>query len=89
MKAYAAIASPGRNRDALIAEHAPMARRIALRIARRTPPWLTSDDLVGAALVGLAEAADRYDDGRAEPFAVAGASSTRRTCDRCASWSWY
>jgi len=55
-------------RDRLIAEHVEVARRIALRVARRVPPWLSEDDLVAAAMVGLAEAADRYDESRGEPF---------------------
>ncbi len=45
-----------------------MARRIALRLARRCPDWVDRDDLVAAAMLGLAEAAERYDEGRDEPF---------------------
>jgi RNA polymerase sigma factor for flagellar operon FliA len=45
-----------------------MARRIALRIARRTPSRGSPDDLVSAAMVGLAEAVDRFDPSRGEPF---------------------
>jgi RNA polymerase sigma factor for flagellar operon FliA len=59
---------PDRERDRLIAEHVDMARRIALRLARRLPPWLREEDLVGAAMIGLTEAADRYDPARGEPF---------------------
>ena len=69
MKAYArahAVRDPSRER--LIAEHMEMARRIALRVARRTPSWLSDEDLLAAAMVGLAEAAERYDEGRGEPF---------------------
>ncbi|HTE54150.1 MAG TPA: FliA/WhiG family RNA polymerase sigma factor [Kofleriaceae bacterium] len=55
-------------RNRLIAEFAPMARRVALRVARRTPAWIASEDLISAAMVGLAEAADRYDASRGEPF---------------------
>jgi RNA polymerase sigma factor for flagellar operon FliA len=55
-------------KNALVAEHAPMARRIALRVARRTPDWITSDELVAAAMLGLAEAVERYDATRGEPF---------------------
>jgi RNA polymerase sigma factor for flagellar operon FliA len=55
-------------RDRLITEHAEMARRIALRIGRRVPNWISSDDLVAAALLGLAEAADRFDPRRGESF---------------------
>lgn len=56
------------NRDRLIREHAEVARRIALRMARRCPDWISREDLVSAGMVGLIEAADRYDDSRQEPF---------------------
>jgi RNA polymerase sigma factor FliA len=55
-------------RDRLICEHAEAARRIALRMARRCPDWIAREDLVSAGLVGLVEAADRYDESRKEPF---------------------
>jgi len=57
-------------RDRLIAEHLDIARRIAGRVARRCPPWIAAEDLVAAGLLGLAEAAERYDDTRQEPFLV-------------------
>lgn len=56
------------SRDRLIREHADAARRIALRMARRCPDWVAREDLVSAGMVGLIEAADRYDDSRQEPF---------------------
>ena len=56
------------NRDRLIREHADVARRIALRMARRCPDWVAREDLVSAGMVGLIEAADRYDETRQEPF---------------------
>jgi RNA polymerase sigma factor for flagellar operon FliA len=69
MRAYASVnAKPVAERNRLIAEFAPMARRVALRVARRTPSWIAADDLVSAAMVGLAEAAERYDASRGEPF---------------------
>jgi RNA polymerase sigma factor for flagellar operon FliA len=55
-------------RNQLIAQHAEMARRIALKMARRCPTWVAREDLVAAGLLGLTEAARRYDDTRAEPF---------------------
>jgi RNA polymerase sigma factor FliA len=55
-------------RDALIRDHADAARRIALRMARRCPDWIQRDDIVSAGMLGLIEAADRYDDKRQEPF---------------------
>jgi RNA polymerase sigma factor for flagellar operon FliA len=56
------------NRDQLISTHADAARRIALKMARRCPDWIAREDLVSAGMVGLIEAADRYDDSREEPF---------------------
>jgi RNA polymerase sigma factor FliA len=55
-------------RDRLFAEHADMARRIALKLARRVPGLVAADDLVGAALLGLAEAVNRYTPDRNEAF---------------------
>ncbi len=55
-------------RDQLIVDHVDMARRIACRLARRLPPNITLDEVVAAAMLGLAEAADRYDSSRGEPF---------------------
>ena len=56
------------NRDRLIHAHADAARRIALKMAKRCPTWVAREDLVSAGMLGLIEAADRYDDSREEPF---------------------
>lgn len=37
-------------------------------MARKCPDWISRDDIVGAGMVGLIEAADRYDEAREEPF---------------------
>jgi RNA polymerase sigma factor for flagellar operon FliA len=55
-------------RDRLISQHTDVAKRIALKMARRCPTWVAREDLVAAGLLGLTEAARRYDDTRAEPF---------------------
>ncbi|HEY4243347.1 MAG TPA: FliA/WhiG family RNA polymerase sigma factor [Kofleriaceae bacterium] len=68
MKAYTQQKRPTSERDALIAEYIAVARRISLRMARRCPAWVSREDLVAAALVGLTEAADNYDPTRKEPF---------------------
>ncbi|MGE3453864.1 MAG: sigma-70 family RNA polymerase sigma factor [Kofleriaceae bacterium] len=52
----------------LISQHAELARRIALKMARRCPDWVAREDLVAAGLLGLTEAAQRYDESREEPF---------------------
>jgi len=64
------FAGPSSNssRDRLIRDHADAARRIALRMARRCPEWVAREDLVAAGMLGLIEAAERYDDTRQEPF---------------------
>jgi RNA polymerase sigma factor for flagellar operon FliA len=69
MKAYAQqLKSNTRERDRLITEHVEIARRISLRIARSCPDWISRDDIVAAGMIGLAEAAERYDETRQEPF---------------------
>jgi RNA polymerase sigma factor for flagellar operon FliA len=56
------------SRDRLIADHVDVARRIALRLARRCPAWIAREDLVAAGMLGLTEAAARYDVTRDESF---------------------
>jgi RNA polymerase sigma factor for flagellar operon FliA len=70
MKAYARVATSRSESSRLIHDHVDMARRIALRVARRLPDWIGADDVVAAAMVGLTEAAERYDSTRGEPFAA-------------------
>jgi RNA polymerase sigma factor for flagellar operon FliA len=56
------------SRNHLISEHVEVARRISLRMARRCPDWVSREDLIAAGLLGLTEAAARYDGARREPF---------------------
>jgi len=55
-------------RDALIRAHIGLARSLALRMAGRVPASVDLDDLVSAGLLGLLDAADRFDASRAIPF---------------------
>src|SRR5262249_16353230 len=69
MTAYAAqLKRPTAEGDRLISEHIEIARRISMRMARRCPEWIAREDLVAAGLLGLTEAAERYDANRNEPF---------------------
>jgi len=69
MKAYAAhMKRSPQERDRLISEHIEIARRISMRMARRCPDWIAREDLVAAGMLGLTEAAERYDATRNEPF---------------------
>lgn len=69
MKAYSAQQRRSNpERDRLISEHLDVAQRIASRVARRCPSYIGREDLHAAALLGLTEAAERYDASREEPF---------------------
>lgn len=67
----------GTNRDYLIRNHVDMAVGMARRMARRLPPAVSCEDLESAALLGLTEAAHRYDDAREEPFMAFAAKRVR------------
>lgn len=67
MESFSGRASDG-SRNQLINDHADAARRIALRMARRCPEWVAKEDIVAAGMLGLIEAAERYDSTRQEPF---------------------
>lgn len=57
-------------RDQRIEEHLTSARNVALRARRKVPRAVCTDDLVSAAVVGLIEASDRFDEARGVPFAA-------------------
>lgn len=70
MKDYGAATatlSPA-EREHLIAANMELAKRTATRIASRTPHAQFPEELVSVALMGLVEAANRYDKNRNEPF---------------------
>ena len=49
------------DRDALIESHLPQVKFMALRLAARLPPWVELNDLIGAGVLGLLDAVDKYD----------------------------
>lgn len=55
-------------RDQLINEHLPHVKRIVHRIACHLPPDVEIDDLINSGIVGLIEAAERYDPTRDNKF---------------------
>lgn len=63
-------ASPiaGEHRTLLIETHLPQVRFIAERLAAKLPPSIDKDDLIGAGLLGLLDAVDRYDPSRGVLF---------------------
>jgi len=71
MQSQAALekkALQAQERDALIRAHIALARNLALRLASRVPPCVDLDDLIGAGMLGLIDAVDRFDASRAIPF---------------------
>jgi RNA polymerase sigma factor for flagellar operon FliA len=57
-------------RDDLIMQHYPMVRRIAYRMARRLPRYVDVEDLVNIGMIGLIDAVDRFEPGRAASFSA-------------------
>lgn len=55
-------------REQRILAHAGLAKRLALRMAGRLPASVDLDDLIGAGLLGLMDAVDRFDEDRSIPF---------------------
>lgn len=46
--------------DAMVARHAPLVRRLALRLSARLPANVELDDLIQAGMIGLLDAVKRY-----------------------------
>ncbi len=54
--------------DRLVRAHAPLVKRIAYHLLARLPASVQVDDLIQAGMIGLMEAARRYDDGHGASF---------------------
>src|SRR5690554_2690306 len=52
----------------LIEQHAPLVRRIAYHMLARLPNTVQDDDLIQAGMIGLLEAAKKYDAGKGASF---------------------
>jgi RNA polymerase sigma factor for flagellar operon FliA len=55
-------------REERIVAHHGLARQMALRMAGRLPSCVELDDLIGAGMLGLVDAVDRFDERREIPF---------------------
>ncbi len=64
-------------RNELITMHLGMALKMARKMARRLPSSVSRDDVESAAMLGLTEAASRYDTRREEPFMAFAAKRVR------------
>ncbi len=56
------------DREQLILEHIPLVRYLVGRISAKLPPHLDQQDLMSSAMIGLINAADRYDPSRGVLF---------------------
>ncbi|MDY0267643.1 FliA/WhiG family RNA polymerase sigma factor [Trichloromonas sp.] len=56
------------DREALIREHLPMVDFIVERMVCQVPAYMTRDDMASAAMVGLMDAASRFDPGKGVLF---------------------
>lgn len=58
------------SRDQLIMQYYPMVRRISFRMVRRLPRHVDVEDLVNIGMLGLIDAVDRFEPGRAQSFSA-------------------
>jgi RNA polymerase sigma factor for flagellar operon FliA len=56
------------DQDRLVAEHAPLVRRIAYHLIARLPPSVEVDDLIQSGIIGLLEAARKFDGSQGASF---------------------
>ncbi len=56
------------NRDDLVAEHVALVKYLASRVSAKLPPSIEPDDLVGAGMLGLIDAAEKFDPSRGIRF---------------------
>lgn len=64
-------------RNELATSYLPIVRKIAMGISIKAPPSVTFDDLVGAGLIGLMDAASRFDPEKREQFGAFVATRVR------------
>ena len=57
-----------RQAEDLVRSHAPLVKKIALHLMARLPDSVLLDDLMQAGMIGLLEAASKYDPGRGASF---------------------
>jgi RNA polymerase sigma factor for flagellar operon FliA len=60
---------PSSDEPIRVEDHLYLVRKVAERMARRLPPVVDINDLIGAGTLGLIDAADKYDPARCDRFA--------------------
>jgi RNA polymerase sigma factor for flagellar operon FliA len=56
------------DRNSLLAEHAPLVKKLAHQMKAKLPPSVEVDDLVQAGMIGLLDACSRYEDNHGAKF---------------------
>lgn len=62
------IVPPAADVDDCVRRHAPLVRRLARRLVARLPANVEFDDMLQAGMIGLMDAASRYEPGQGTPF---------------------
>src|SRR6266481_9131135 len=74
--------------DEVINKHLPFVRAVAGKIHRSLPPGIDLESLINSGVVGLLEALERYDPGRASnSMFTRGTVSTGKSWSVCARWT--
>jgi len=55
---------PPKDRDAIVLEHLPLVKAIAIRVHENLPVHVDLDDLIHAGVMGLFDAVEKYDDAK-------------------------
>jgi RNA polymerase sigma factor for flagellar operon FliA len=77
IKASTAQADGTLDRNTLIETHVPLVEHVVLRLSAGFPRHVDRSELVSAGMIGLVEAADRYDPSRGIPFSRFAATRIR------------
>jgi RNA polymerase sigma factor for flagellar operon FliA len=59
---------PSSEREAMILQYTPLIKYIAYWLAMRLPPHISTDDLMGAGVIGLMDALNKFDSGKKVQF---------------------
>jgi RNA polymerase sigma factor for flagellar operon FliA len=77
------------DRQALIEAHLPQVRYIAERMLAKLPPSVDRDDLIGAGVLGLLDAVEKYDELRGVQFKTYAETRIRGAMlDSLREWDW-
>lgn len=65
------------NKDALLDQHSTLVKKLAYQLKSKLPPSVELDDLIQAGMMGLLDAANKYEDGHGAQFETYAAQRIR------------